>query len=59
MDRKPLTHAEYRDEVTRRQVELLQERGIWARPDRVAAPTPEPPSTPTPAGAEVGVSPGR
>ena len=32
--RKPYTHAEYREEVTRKQVELLQERGIWARPAR-------------------------
>jgi hypothetical protein len=32
--RKPYTHAEYRDHVTRKQVELLQERGIWARPAR-------------------------
>ena len=32
LERKPYTHAEYREQVTRKQVELLQERGIWARP---------------------------
>jgi predicted amidohydrolase len=32
LDRKPYNHAEYREKVTRRQVELLQERGLWARP---------------------------
>ncbi|NNM96088.1 MAG: hydrolase [Candidatus Dormibacteraeota bacterium] len=39
LDRKPFTHAEYREEVTRRQVQVLQERGVWARPaqDRAAS----------------------
>jgi hypothetical protein len=32
LDRSPYQHAEYREQVTRRQVELLQERGVWARP---------------------------
>ena len=38
LDRAPYTHQEYREQVTRRQVELLQERGIWARPGRPARP---------------------
>ena len=43
LERMPYTHAEYRDEVTRKQVELLHERGVWARPDRsAAAPAPAP-----------------
>jgi predicted amidohydrolase len=32
LDRSPYQHAEYREQVTRRQVELLHERGVWARP---------------------------
>ena len=36
LERAPYTHAEYREEVTRKQVELLQERGVWARPGRPA-----------------------
>ena len=32
LERKPYRHAEYREQVTRKQVELLHERGIWARP---------------------------
>jgi predicted amidohydrolase len=32
LDRKPYTHADYSTNVARKQVELLQERGIWARP---------------------------
>jgi hypothetical protein len=34
LERAPYTHAEYREHVTRRQVELLQGRGVWARPGR-------------------------
>jgi hypothetical protein len=34
LERTPYTHAEYREQVTRRQVELLQERGIWSPPAR-------------------------
>jgi predicted amidohydrolase len=34
LDRPPYRHAEYREHLTRKQVELLQERGAWARPDR-------------------------
>jgi carbon-nitrogen hydrolase len=36
LERKPYTHAEYREQVTRRQVEVLQERGVWSRPERAA-----------------------
>ena len=32
LERMPYTHVEYREQVTRRQVDLLQERGVWARP---------------------------
>ena len=31
LDRRPYTHAEYREQVTQKQVELLQKRGIWSR----------------------------
>lgn len=34
LDRKPYTHAEYREHVTRTQVELLQERDIRVRPGK-------------------------
>jgi len=34
LDRAPYAHDEYREEVTRKQVELLQERDVWARPGR-------------------------
>ena len=44
LDRPPYKHAEYREQVTQRQVELLQERDVWARP---AVSTP--PSIPEPA----------
>jgi hypothetical protein len=43
LERKPYTHQQYREHVTQPQVDLLQERGVWARPGRVA---PEPPVTP-------------
>jgi len=29
LDRKPMKHAEYREKVTKRQIALMQERGIW------------------------------
>jgi len=32
LDRPPYRHGEYRDKVTRHQIDLLQERGIWAPP---------------------------
>jgi predicted amidohydrolase len=34
LDRPPYRHTEYREHITRRQIELLQERGIWAKPHR-------------------------
>ena len=34
LDRPPMDHAEYREQVIRRQVELMHERGIWVRPER-------------------------
>ena len=43
LDGVPPRHDEYRKSVTRKQVELLQERGVWARPAR---------SSPAPAGYE-------
>jgi hypothetical protein len=33
LDRKPYSHDEYREQVTRRQVALLHERGVWVAPD--------------------------
>jgi predicted amidohydrolase len=33
LDRAPYTHEEYRREVTAKQVELMQQRDIWVRPD--------------------------
>ena len=52
LERKPYNHAEYREQVTRKQVELLQERGVWARPaaadggGSTGAPDPDKPSRP-------------
>ncbi|MGZ4401367.1 MAG: nitrilase-related carbon-nitrogen hydrolase [Gaiellaceae bacterium] len=37
LKRKPYTHAQYREKVTRKQVALLQKLGIWKAP-RAAAP---------------------
>jgi hypothetical protein len=28
-----MKHAEYREQVINRQIELMHERGIWAKPD--------------------------
>ena len=56
LDRAPYTHAEYREQVTRKQVELLQERGVWARPGRpasVPAPAEAPAEAPAVAPAKV------
>lgn len=39
LKRKPYTHAQYRDKVTRKQVALLQKLGIWKAPTRAVAPT--------------------
>jgi hypothetical protein len=36
LDRAPYRHDEYRTEVTERQIRLLQDRGVWARPARPA-----------------------
>ncbi len=33
LDRSPLGHAEYREQVTRSRSKLLQHRGVWAKPD--------------------------
>ena len=38
LKRKPYTHTQYRDKVTRRQVALLQKLGIWKAPTRPVAP---------------------
>jgi len=32
LDQAPYGHDEYRREVTDRQIELMQKRGIWVRP---------------------------
>lgn len=37
LDRKPYSHAEYREQITHKQVEMLQARGIWKRPGEKAA----------------------
>ncbi|HEX7380516.1 MAG TPA: nitrilase-related carbon-nitrogen hydrolase [Nevskiaceae bacterium] len=37
LKRKPYTHAEYRERVNRKQVKLMQDRGIWAKPGRDGA----------------------
>jgi len=56
-ERAPYTHAEYREEVLEPQVRLLQERGVYARPDAAEeaaeppAPEPEPAREPAPAPA--------
>ncbi len=34
LDRAPMTHAEYREQVIERQIRLLQERGVWVPPER-------------------------
>ncbi len=31
-DRPPMTHAEYEENVTKKQIALMQERGIWKAP---------------------------
>jgi len=32
LKRAPMKHAEYRQKVIRRQIRLMQERGIWKKP---------------------------
>ena len=34
MDRAPMKHDEYREQVTRKQIDLMHERGIWVKPER-------------------------
>ncbi len=34
LDRPPMNHAEYHQQVTEKQIQLLQERGVWVKPDR-------------------------
>jgi hypothetical protein len=29
-----MQHAEYREQVIKRQIRLLQDRGIWVKPER-------------------------
>jgi Carbon-nitrogen hydrolase len=58
LERAPYTHGEYREQVIRKQVELLQERGVRARPGRPAsarAPAPAPPLAPAKVDAQVPV----
>ena len=33
LKREPMKHKEYRDKVIRRQIRLMHDRGIWAKPD--------------------------
>lgn len=33
LEREPYKHAQYRDEVIRKQIELMHRRGIWKRPE--------------------------
>ena len=34
LDREPMNHAEYREKVIQRQIELMHERDIWVKPER-------------------------
>ena len=34
LDREPMKHAEYREKVIQRQIDLMHERGIWVKPER-------------------------
>jgi beta-ureidopropionase len=34
LKRVPMKHKEYRDKVIKRQIKLMQDRGIWAKPER-------------------------
>src|SRR5579863_4236785 len=34
LDREPMKHAEYREKVIEKQIELMHERGIWVKPER-------------------------
>ena len=34
LDREPMKHAEYREKVINKQIELMHEHGIWVKPER-------------------------
>jgi len=34
LNRAPMKHAEYRDQVIKTQVDLMHKRGIWKKPQR-------------------------
>jgi len=34
LKRKPMKHAEYREKVIKKQIELMHKRGIWKKPAR-------------------------
>jgi len=34
LDREPMKHAEYREKVIQKQIDLMHERGIWVKPER-------------------------
>ena len=34
LNRAPMKHAEYREKVIKKQIRLMHDRGIWARPGR-------------------------
>ena len=34
LKRAPMRHREYREKVIKRQIRLMHDRGIWARPSR-------------------------
>ena len=34
LGREPMRHAEYREKVIQKQIDLMHERGIWVKPDR-------------------------
>jgi predicted amidohydrolase len=33
LDRAPMKHAEYREQVTQKQIDLMHDRGIWVKPE--------------------------
>src|SRR2546425_4711974 len=33
LDREPMKHAEYREQVIQKQIDLMHERGIWVKPE--------------------------
>ena len=34
LDRESMKHAEYREQVIEKQIQLMHERGIWVKPER-------------------------